>query len=100
MAKLSKLFVPKDAPVIKATYSLDERDYKLVADCFEECGFMQYAPGLIIKVLAMELRKREIEDYLTRIQYVELNSVPRVIDNLPDFWKANVNKLLIKIPHA
>jgi hypothetical protein len=99
MANIAKYFIPNDASVIKRTYSVDERDYRLVAKCFDEYGFMQYAPGLIVKVLAQELRAREIEDYLTRIQYVELNSIPRVLDNFPDFWKANTNKLLIKKPH-
>jgi len=100
MADFTKLFVEKDALLTKKTYTLDERDYRLVANCFQEYGFCQYMPGLVMRVLANELRKREVEDYLGRLEHFDLNSVPKVIDNIPGLWAANLPQLLKKKTNA
>jgi hypothetical protein len=73
MADFTKLFVDKAALLTKKTYTMDERDYRLVANCFQEFGFCQYMPGLVMKVLASELRKREVTDYLGRLEHYDLN---------------------------
>lgn len=96
MADFTKLFVDRDAMLTKKTYTIDERDYAIVAKCFQEFGFCQYMPGLAMKVLACELRKREVTDYLSRLEHFDLNSVPRVIDNMPELWENNLPKLLKK----
>jgi hypothetical protein len=67
-------------PKRKTTFVCNEDDYLLLRAVFPESGFTTYLPGLIIKKLADECRKRNITTVSDRYG-TSLESVIRVLSS-------------------
>ena len=82
MSEFSKLFFPDNKPVLKTTFTVNDEDYDLIRRCFPEHGFLQYAPGLFFKLLADELRKRNITNAYDRSEHPDFANVPRLVSHI------------------
>lgn len=72
---------PEDR-IKKTTYSVREEDYQLIRKVFPETGFISYFPGFAMRLLADELRRREITEPNERAEFYQLSGVPVLLQSI------------------
>ena len=70
-----------DTPKRKTTFMCNESDWELLREVFPESGFITYAPGIILKLLADECRERNIKTITDR-HNTSLESISRVVSSI------------------
>jgi hypothetical protein len=69
------------SPKKKTTFMCNEEDFNLLREVFPESGFITYAPGKLINLLANECRKRNINSVTDR-NGTSLESISRVLSSI------------------
>jgi hypothetical protein len=68
-------------PQHKTTFICNEEDWALLRKAFPEAGFITYLPGFILKLVADECRRNNIESAFDRHD-TNLESVTRVLSSI------------------